>query len=203
MNDALLSIVKIVLAVLIFPVVWACGVVFQEHVMAFPHAYGEFFFWGMFGFLLLFLFFYQFWGVYEFGQKIMTNIFQITFPIGRIFVSSIPLYLTAILLAYYVIKNILGIQITDLYFMFFAGFVFAMHVLLTAQEMQQQEKAFIKPGYLFYMGIVAVLMACITVLLFNLVFKEFTFPAFFDAVYDKATDIYTRVGEIMIGKKAS
>ncbi|HQP09960.1 MAG TPA: hypothetical protein PKV41_01075 [Candidatus Omnitrophota bacterium] len=202
MNDALLSIIKIILAVLIFPVVWACGVVFQQHIMALPHSYGEFFFWGILGFLLLFLFFYQFWGVYEFGQRVMTSIFQVTFPIGKIFLNIIPFYLTVILLLYYVMTNFLGIKITDFYFMFFSGFAFAMHILLMAQDMQQQEKTLIKPAYLFAMGIVTVLMIFVTVLLLDLVFKRFTFPEFFDAVSEKSWDVYSRIGSLIVGRKA-
>ncbi len=200
MNNALLTIVKVVLAALLLPVVAACGMAFHEHIMAFPRAYGEFFLWGMFGFLLLFLFFYQFWGAYEFGQKVVTSIFQFTFPIGRIIVRIVPFYLTVILLLYYVMANLLDLKVTDHYFMFFSGFAFTMHIFLTAQDMQQQEKAFIKPAYLFTMAIATILMIFITVLLFDLVFKEFTFPAFFELVSGKAVDIYARIGSVMVGR---
>ena len=198
MNDALLTIIKVVLTVLLLPLLWACGVVFHEHLMAFPHPYGEFFLWGMFGFVMLYLFFFQFWGVYEFGQKAMTGMFQLTFPIGHIFVKGIPFYLTIILLFYYVLANLLDIKVIDHYFLFFAGFTFTMHLILTAQDMQQQEKALIKPAYLFMMEIVFVVMACVTVLLFNLVFGKFTFPEFFQTLSDQAWSNYVRVGEFVV-----
>lgn len=198
MNDALLTIVKIILTVLLLPVLWACGVVFHEHITSLPGSTGEFFLWGMFGFLMFYLFFYQFWGVYESGQKIMTGIFQFTFPIGKILVLGIPFYLTVILLLHYVLANLLGVNVVDQYFMFFAGFAFTMHILLTAQDMQQQEKAIIKPAYLFMMGIVAIFAIFITVLLFDLFLKEFTFPEFFEAVSNTAWDNYARIGDIMV-----
>ena len=84
MNNALLMIVKIALTVLLLPVLWACGIVLHGHIMSFPSSYGEFFMWGIFGFLILFLFFYQFWGVYEFGQKVMTGIFKFLNPSGSL-----------------------------------------------------------------------------------------------------------------------
>ena len=198
MNEGLVALVKIVLTVLLLPVLWACGFVFHEHITSFPGAYGEFFLWGMFGFLMSFLFFYQFWGVYESGQKIMTNLFQFTFPIGKIIVRAVPFYLTVILLLYCAAVNLLGVKVSDHYFMFFAGFSFTMHVLLTAQDLQQQEKAFIKPAYLFVMGFVTVLMVFVTVLLFDLVFMEFTFPDFFRELSKEAWVNYSRVGDIMV-----
>ena len=198
MNEGLVTLIKVILAVLLLPILWACGVVFHGHITSFSGAYGEFFLWGMFGFLILFLFFYQFWGVYEFGQKITTNLFQFTFPVGRIIVRIVPFYLTVILLLYYVTVNLLGIKVSDHYFMFFSGFAFTMHILLTAQDLQQQEKAFIKPAYLLMMGIVTVLMVFVTVLLFDLVFMEFTFPEFFKRMSSEAWANYSRVGEIMV-----
>ncbi len=193
--------VKVVLTVLLLPVLWACGVMFHGYVVSFPGASGEFFLWGMFGFLMLFLFFYQFWGVYEFGQKMTTGIFQFTFPIGKILVHCVPFYLTAILLLYYVLANLLDVKVVDHYFMFFAGFAFTMHILLMAQEMQHHEKAFIKPAYLFMMTVATILMIFITVLLFDLVFKEFTFPEFFRSVLDEAWGLYTRFGGALVGRK--
>ncbi|MBN1869059.1 MAG: hypothetical protein JW847_00565 [Candidatus Omnitrophica bacterium] len=198
MDEGLLTLVKIVMAVLLLPVLWACGVVFHGHILSFPGEFDEFFLWGMFGFLMLFLFFYQFDGVYEFGQKIMTSIFQFMFPIGRIFVRIIPFYLTVILLVYCAVVNLLGVKVSDHYFMFFAGFAFTMHVILTAQDLQQQEKAFIKPAYLFMMVIVTVFMIFVTVLLFDLVFMKFTFPEFFKQLSDETWANYSRVGEFMM-----
>ena len=198
MNEGLVTLIKIILAVLLLPVLWACGVVFHGHITSFPGAYGEFFLWGMFGFLIFFLFFYQFWGVYEFGQKITMSLFQFTFPVGRIIVRVIPFYLTVILLLYYVVVNLLNVKVSDHYFMFFAGFAFTMHLLLTTQDLQQQEKAFFKPAYLFMMGLVTVLMTFVTVLLFDLAFMKFTFPRFFRALSSEAWANYSRVGEIMV-----
>ena len=198
MNEGLTALIKIVLTVLLLPVLWACGIVFHGHITSFPGAYGEFFLWGMFGFLMSFLFFYQFWGVYESGQKIMTNLFQFTFPIGKIIVRAVPFYLTVILLFYCAAVNLLGVKVSDHYFMFFAGFFFTMHVLLTAQDLQQQEKAMIKPAYLFMMGITTILMVFVTVILFDLVFMEFTFPDFFMELSKEARINYSLVGDIMV-----
>ena len=195
MGDALLNAVKFVLAVLLLPAVWACGAVFHEHITAFPRVYGDFFLWGVFGFLLLFLFFNPFWGVYELGQKITSGLFQFVSPVNRFIANVVPFYVTVILLIFYVTANFLDINSYDHYFIFFAGFSLMMHILLTAQDLQEQEKAFIKPAYLLTMTIVFILTLVVTVLLFDLVFKEFTFPEFVRSVMSDAWDIYWRAGK--------
>lgn len=202
MGDAVLNVIKFVLAVLFLPAVWACGAAFHEHVMAFPRAYGDFFLWGAFGFLLLFLFFNPFWGVYELGQKFTSGLFQFVSPVNRFIANVVPFYMTVILLAFYVTANFLDVDSYNHYFMFFAGFSLMMHVLLAAQDLQQQEKAFIKPAYLLTITIVFILTLVVTVLLFDLVFKEFTFPEFARSVMGGAWDIYCRAAKKLLFVKS-
>jgi len=97
LGNTVLAIMKFVLAVLLMPFVWAASVNFHGYVVAMPGTFDEFFFWGMFGFLVCFLFFYQFWGVYELGQKIVANIFQFMAPVNDVMAKIIPFYLTVIL----------------------------------------------------------------------------------------------------------
>jgi hypothetical protein len=190
MKKTLFNVVQFALAVLALPVAWASASEFYWHLMRFPGPYEEFFCWGMFGFVLLYVFFYQFWGPYELGQKIMAGIFLFTAPANRFIASIIPFYLTVILLLFYFTLNFLEINAFDHYFMFFSGFAFTMHIILTAQDLQEAEKAFIKPTYLLSIMLVLTLMICATVLLYNLVLMKFTFPDFALSVIDKSWDIY-------------
>lgn len=193
MSKAIWNIVQFILAVLIMPLAWASASEFHHYTLSFPAAYEEFFYWGMFGFVLVYVFFYQFWGLYELGQKIMEGAFQFVAPANRLVACIIPFYLTVLMLLFWVTLNFLEIKTYDHYFMFFAGFAFTLHVLLTAQDLQEAEKAFIKPTYLLTMMIVVPLVVCITVLLCNLVLMKFTFPVFAGDVVDRAWDIYLEV----------
>lgn len=197
MNEGLMLLVRIVLSVLILPVIWACGVVFYGYVQALG-SFGDFFLWGMFAFLLMYLFFYKFFGIYELGQKFMTRFFKSAFEVGRMVAMVIPFYLTIILLLYYVALNFLKLQISHQYFMYFSGFAFAMHVILTAQDLQQNEKASFKVAYLFQYCIAMVLMVFVTVLLFGLVLKDFAFLQFFSTFVDEIVANYSRVGDVMV-----
>jgi len=127
MISTLMTVFKFVLVLLLMPIVWATAVVFHQYVVVLPGTYEDFFFWGMFGFVLIFLFIYQFWGVYEFGQKMVSGMLQFTAPANHFVAKIIPFYVTIILLLFYVIKHFLNIDQYDHYFMFFIGFAFTMH----------------------------------------------------------------------------
>ena len=190
MNSTLLTVVKFLLTILLLPIVWAVAVVFHQYVLAMPGTYDDFFFWGMFGFVVIFLFFYQFWGVYEFGQKMVSGLLQFTSPANHFIAKVIPFYVTCILLLFYVIKHFFNADQYDHYFMFFTGFALTMHILLTAQDLQENEKALIKPTYLFVMASTFILMAFYVILLFNLVLREFTALELLESVREGASDVY-------------
>ncbi len=190
MISTLIMALKFVLAFLLMPIVWATAVEFHQYIIVLPGSYEDFFFWGMFGFVLVFLFFYQFWGVYEFGQKMISGSLQFTAPANHFIAKIVPFYVTFILLLFYVVKHFLNIDHYVHYFMFFAGFALTMHILLTAQDLQENEKVFIKPSYLFTMMCAFVLMIFVVVLLINLLVREFTFFEFLTSVWDDASVVY-------------
>ena len=190
MNTTFLNMIKFAASVLLLPIAWAAGMAFHQYVNRLPGTDGDFFFWGMFGFACIFLFFYQFWGVYEFGQRMVSGLLQFTAPANHFIAKIVPFYVTLILLLFYVFKHFLNVDHYDHYFMFFAGFTLTMHVLLTAQDLQENEKVFIKPTYLFTMVCAFILMIFFIVLLFNLVLKEFTFLDFTKTTMDDVLGVY-------------
>ncbi|HLF17551.1 MAG TPA: hypothetical protein VI749_01495 [Candidatus Omnitrophota bacterium] len=190
MGDFILTMLKFFLAVLMLPIVIATFVAFESHLTTYPASYAEFFRWGIFGFLVTFLFLYQFWGVYDFGQRMMQGLMSFLQPADRLISRLVPFYLTIVLLLFYVTKTLLGASNVSPYYMFFVGFAFAMHILLTAQEMQEEEKTPIKPTYFFWMSLVFVAVICLTVLLFDLVFDKWSFFKFITGVKTTAENIY-------------
>jgi len=190
MWDFILTLLKFFLAVFLLPIVIACFVAFESHLAIYPQSYAEFFRWGILGFLITFLFLYQFWGVYEFGQGIMQSLFSFVKPADKIISRLIPFYLAIILIMFYFSKLLLGAAKVSHFYMFFVGFAFAMHILLTAQDMQEEEKSPIKPSYLFWMSVLFVVILAMTVLLFDLVFDKWSFPQYLQEVKIKAEQIY-------------
>ena len=190
MGKTILAVLKFVLGVLLLPVVWVIAVIFYHHVLGFPGTHGEFFIWGVFSYIMLFLFFHQFGGVYESGQKICSGFFQFTAPANGLIAKIVPFYLTLILLGFCVTTKFLKIDSYDHYFMFFSGFAFAMHTILTAQDLQFDQKMFLKPDYIFTGAIVFISLIFIAVLLFDLAFGELTVQVVARSVWKDALNIY-------------
>lgn len=195
MGEFILTAVKFVLAVVLLPLLWACAILIQDQLRLYPAGYDEFFLWGVLGFLLVYLFIHQFRGTYEFGQKIIGAVFKFTSPFDRLLTSILPFYLTVILLFFYAVTAFLGIDTYDHYFMFFTGFAFTMHILLAAQDLQEQEQGPAKPGYFLTMSLVFIFNVFFLVLLLDLAAGELTFPKFFMTVVKEAKSVYVLVFE--------
>ena len=122
MGEFIITLMKFFLAVLLLPIVIAAFIAFENHLGMYPTSHGEFFRWGIMAFLVTFLFLYQFWGVYEFGQRNMQNLLSFLSPLDRIVSRLVPFYLTIILLLFYATKTFLGVSKVSPYYMFFVGF---------------------------------------------------------------------------------
>jgi hypothetical protein len=196
MADFLFSVFKFILAILLLPVIVAATTGFERHLIFYPSNYESFLMWGIIAFLITFIFVYQFWGMHEFGLKVVAGIFRFIAPFNEFLARLVSFYLLITVLALYVIKNFFHISQYDHYLIFFVGFTLAMHILLVAQELQEQEKTPLKPTYLLSIGLVYIFNILLVVLLLDLVVGQLTFPKFFNALLAKSRNFY----EISYGK---
>lgn len=193
MKEFLKNLFKLVFAIILLPIVITCANNFTEHFSNYPNNYDEFFLWGAFSFLMIFLFVYEFWGIHEFGQRIISGIFKfITSPDG--FISKIiSFYLILIFIVFFFTNTFLEVDKYDHYFLFFIGFASAMHIILVAQDLQQEEKSLIKPTYLFTMTVILIFNICLIILCMDVVLKSYTFADFFQSVVTDSKDIAVRL----------
>jgi hypothetical protein len=190
MKEFFISFFKLLLAVLLVPVVFASIVCFKDNLASYPQNYDEFFLWGASAFLLIFLFAYQFWGVFEFGQGIISGIFKFAAPADRVLVKLLSFYLIFVLVLFFFVRSVLDVSTQDHSFMFFSGFFFAMHMLLVAQQMQDEEKTPIKPSYLFWMSVVVIFNICLVTFSLDMIMDQSTFASVFRSVVNMAQGIY-------------
>lgn len=190
MGEAVIAVFKIILAVILSPVVYVCAVNFPEHLDNYPPSYSEFFIWGAAGFVLVFLFVHSFRPLYQFGQNVMTGIFKFLAPLDRAVGRVLPFYTALILIAFYVTDKFFDVTPYLHYFIFFAGFSLGMHILLLAQELQEEEASFIKPSYFCRMSLYFIFCLFVVVLLLDLSAWRLTFPEYFLKAFEDARDIY-------------
>jgi len=190
MGEFLISILKMVFGVLFLPLVVAGVMAVQMHLDFYPDLYQQFFMYGLVAFLLIFIFLYQFWAFYEFGQNIILQLLKFFAPFDRLASRFVPFYFTLICLLHYITITFFKAHAYDQYFLFFAGLFFGMHILLTAQVFQDEEKALVKPNYFFWMPIVFVGNVFLLIVLFDLTTSKFTVASFAQSVWTIAQQIY-------------
>lgn len=198
MGNFVVSVIKFFFALALFPVTYASAVSFGHHLKTYPGAYQDFFIWGLLIFLVIFLFLYQFWGFYEFGQSAMNGIFKFIAPVNQVIARVFPFFMLLTLLVFYCVTTFGRTNRFDHYFMFFTGFTGAMHILLTAQDRQNQEQSPIKPNYLFLINLVAIVNISLLVLILDVILGKFTFNIFFGKVILILQFIYVTASQAII-----
>ncbi len=179
MGDFLISMIKIMFFVVLLPVIFATVSTFQNHLANYPDLDLETFLSGAYVLLMIFLFFYQFWGVYEFGKNVMNNLFKFLAPFDKLFLHILSFYVLVTMAIFYVTNNLLNVSDYNFLFMFLLGFFMSLHILLVAQDMQDDEKSLIKPNYLFHLPVIIIGNVFILVLFFDLLMERWTFVDYF------------------------
>ena len=188
----LLSVIKILAAFGLLPIVISALIALHKHVISqYPGHEDWFFIWGEEAFLIAFLFIHQFEAFYAFGLKIMQKLFGFLTPLDKFIPYILPAYLTLMTLIFYAVKQIwFKSDAYDHYVIFFAGFFFALHIVVTAKDLQECEKSIIKPDYLLTMCFAIIVSTCVTILLLDLVLHKMTFVDFFESAIIRAKEMY-------------
>lgn len=192
MKDGLLSLFKFVLAVALIPVVIAVAGAFNQELLKLEELHGVFI-CGVITYIFLNLFIVSAEGFYAYGQRLLGDFCKGSAFLGNYLPKVIPLYLTLLLVVYYILAALLKMKHIDTYFMFFAGFLLAMHVVLTSQEIEAEDGSVAKPHYFLTAGLVFVLNILFIALLLDLDFSQFRYLEFLKAFWTKTETIYTSV----------
>ena len=127
---------------------------------------------------------------YELGQKLMQGILRFTAPLDIFVARLLPFYFVL-----FSIFSFVGIKFLDFdwlheTYQFIGGILLGMHVILTAQDLQEEEKSIVKPNYIFLMTIILTFNLFLAIFAFDLVLGEFTIDGYLQGVVDKVSVIY-------------
>ena len=192
MRDAFFMFIKIIFAILLLPICYAASVSFINELpevgTMLPYLV-----WGGGVYIFLQLFFYTPQGVFQIGQKIFGDIFKSMPVLAAVVPLFVPIIPTLVLLAAYVTVFFFDYKPAQSYLMFFAGFTFAMHIILSAQAEFEEDNSALKPHYLFLFSLTVIFNLILFSLLLTLNFTEFSFVDFFMSAFETAKSIYIRV----------
>ncbi len=189
-------VLKFLFAVLILPLVIASTFAFQNELVKFEPALRDALSWGMFSYIILKFFVYDFGVVYTFGQRLVTAAFQFLKPLVNAAPYVFPVYSMLVLAVYAVMSWMGGLDTWRTVFLFLFSFTFSMHIILTAQDLYNKDSSAGKPTYFFGMSLVYILDVFLMALLASLVLPGFSFPTFFNDLTGASGNIY----KVVIGQ---
>ena len=189
MKDIFWAILKIFGFLLIAPLIYASMIAFQNQILSLPLNKEAWVLWGAGSFVFLYLFVYDFQGVYVFGKSLVEKMLTFFQPSGYL----IPIYSIALIIIY-VIVSILG-HATSLqsYFLFAIAFTLTMQIVLTAHEIYQSDKSVLKAHYLFTFGAILITSLIMMSLLLAWAIPEFSFLGFIKSLASQTAHLYKSI----------
>ncbi len=193
MVERILIILKFIFAVLLLPLVIGTVVALQAEIGKFDPALQQAINTGTLAYVLMKFFVYDFDAVYKFGQGLVGGCFQFLKPVMNFATYVLPIY-TILGIILYAIVNITGKMGTwgPAFFMVIS-FAFAMHIILTAEDLYTKDSKPGKPDYFFSMALVFIVDVFLMSLLMSLAGKGFSFVNFFKGLSTASCDIYVAV----------
>jgi len=196
MARGLLGIVKLILFVMLLPIIIAVIAAFQKEAAALQEV-NHIFWWGVVAYVIVHLFVFTPQGLFQFWQGVFLEVCSFAGVVANAIVLAVPIITTILLLAYLLVTAIFQKPLIQQWLLFFTGFTLALHVVLGAQELYDEDESKLKGHYLFALGLTFIANMLIVVSLFDLIFKDFTFRGFWDVAYETAKDIYLRCAHLV------
>ncbi len=197
MKEGFLAFIKILFFLLILPLIIACTLALQTHVLGLPVAKEAWVLGGVVTYIVLNLFFYDFKAIYVFGQQIIAKVFSFFAPAVGIAGHVIPVYTLIIIIADLIFTIFGNAENYQNYFLFAIAFSLALHLIMAARQMHEEDNSPLKAQYFFGFGVVYVLNVLIIALLLAWVIPEFSFITFIKTLAHHTTHNYQEVYHLL------
>ena len=120
----------------------------------------------------------------------MANIFKFFAPLVVVAPLVLPIFSILLLILLYFAPYVFkGIDLS-VYFLFFASFAFAMHMVFTARDLRQQDTETLKSRYFFSMALVFLASLFMMALMLYLSLSRFSFVNVVQATFSISEKIY-------------
>jgi len=188
-TQSIVGIIKLIVFVLLIPVLVAVIKAFLSELSSLISSHYQAFLNGSLALVILHLFILTPAALYQSGQKVFADIFSLFPRFASMITLIVPFLASLLLIILYLCTNIFKLSGLEGPFLFFAGFFFAFHIILTAQDMSDEDSTFLKPNY--YFGITWVIICNIVVVasLLALNFDRFEFLSFYETSVRNVADL--------------
>ncbi|MEW5894955.1 MAG: hypothetical protein AB1650_04250 [Candidatus Omnitrophota bacterium] len=192
MTRGLLGILKLVIFISLIPANIAVVTGFNNELAAVGEG-AEVLWWGVIAYTIIHLFIFTPQGLYRFWQSVFIEICSFAGVIANAIVLAVPVITTVLLLIYFLVAVIFKQTWGQESLIFFTGFTLALHIILSAQELYEEDESKLKGHYLFNISLIAITNILIVAGLLDLIFKRFSFMDFLNAALHTGQQIYTDI----------
>ena len=187
--ETLIHIFKFFFAVFTLPLLVAMTVSFGQEIEKFTF-FDIAFKAGILAYVLVHFFVFPLKIVYNVGQKIMTTVFRFAPVLANIVPLFVPFFTSIFLLAYWITTKNHWHFLIEGYLAFFAGVSLAMHIILTAQSLREEDSNAAKTHYVFMMSWVYMVNLSLVIFVLSFVSRNISVVKFWASTLMKARDIY-------------
>lgn len=199
MRNFILNILMMIGFIFLVPVIITATIGFSGQLSTLPDAYQEFFMAGIITYLILHLFLAAPIPVFNFGQRTIAVIFGFYPPLASVLAFALPVYSILFLASLYFASRLVGSSEINHYLFFFAGFSLALHVILCARNLMEDDKSALKAKYLFSQSLIYIINLIVVAILLGLNFQDFSISGFLQSMLDLAVQIYQKIYNQLFG----
>ena len=187
--NVLIKLLQLVFTLMILPFVYAAVYYLPSHMVAYPTDAVKMFMVGALAFVAIYLFVYQGREIQAAGQNVISRMFGFSPPLQSAAVKIFSFYLLLAILLFFIVSRGFGVTQYNPHLMFLMGFFFAMHNVLTAVSMQEEDSNKIfKIDYLSSFIMVLTVNIILLILLFDAVKMKWTFGDYAWKVLESGRD---------------
>ena len=184
------GIIKFVLGVCLLPFVYSATVAFLSELGALEKTVNHYFFGGIIGFLIIYLFIYEPTIIYNKGQKILEMVFRFFTPLVKVAPYLLPIY-TIILFIIYLVYSLISKPTGVIrYFVLLFGFSIGSHLIFSAKSLRVRQSDFLKANYIFGFSFIYIINLAIIAFGFSLIFSSFSFVNFSNNSFQIGRNIF-------------
>lgn len=183
-------VIKFAAGLLLLPPVYCFSLSFISELNSLKNNLALYFWAGLAGFAITYLFIYQPEMIYGYGQDMVRQIFSFSKPLREACAYAIPVYTIILFLIYGALVFIAGVKGITEYFLLLIGFSLGLHLVFTAKALNSGKKDFLKIDYGF--GLLSVYLFSLVLAAFclGLTLKDFSFINFFARAFQESGGIF-------------
>ncbi len=191
MKDRLLSIFKLVLALLLLPIVIGVTASFMQNLGAMSQGVSFAFGWGVVVYLILHILLYEPTQVFDASKKMAEKTIGFLSPWAKVAGFCIPFFTILTFVAYYFASLFWKRLNLFPYFTFFASLTFTMHMVFTANALKKKQPGMLKENYFFSIFSIYIVNIFIIAGAFHFLSGDFSFANFLSKCGHLSGAIYT------------